>query len=208
MTIQTRLWLFVYGYPNIFGSILGLLGVALFLTGIVDKGWFLITIGMYALGATAASVLLPNHAKGLVERVRRETLEEELIALVADTRKRLPAQAGEVLERIQEYLRELLKGLKQGKPHLVEQAFHIEQTVRGYLPNTLESYLRLPPAYSKMHPVKDGKTAEALLVEQLTLLEDGVKGLLKNMAEDDAQALLANGRFLDAKFGRSESFSV
>lgn len=208
MALPTRLWLFVYGYPNIFGSILGLMGIALFMAGVIDKGWFLITVGLYALGATAATVLLPDHAKGLVERVRRETLEEELVALVADTRKRLPAQAGAILERIQDYLRELLKGLKQGKPHLVEQAFHIEQTVRGYLPNTLESYLRLPPAYSRMHPVKDGKTAEALLVEQLTLLEEGVKGLLQNMAEDDAQALLANGRFLDAKFGKSESFSV
>lgn len=208
MALPTRLWLFIYGYPNILGSILGLAGVALFLTGVIDKGWFLITAGLYALGATAAGVLLPDHAKGLVERVRRETLEEELTALVADTRKRLPVQAGEVLVRIQDYLRELLKGLKQGKPHLVEQAFHIEQTIRGYLPNTLESYLRLPPVYSRMHQVKDGKTAEVLLVEHLTLLEDGVKGLLKNMAEDDAQAMLANGRFLDAKFGKSESFSV
>ena len=208
MALPVRLWLFIYGYPNILGSILGLAGVGMFLTGVIDKGWFLITMGLYALGATAAGVLLPDHAKGLVERVRRETLEEELTALVADTRKRLPIQASEILVRIQDYLRELLKGLKQGKPYLVEQAFHIEQTIRGYLPNTLESYLRLPPVYSRMHPVKDGKTAEVLLVEHLTLLEEGVQGLLKNMAEDDAQAMLANGRFLEAKFRKSESFRV
>ena len=59
-----------------------------------------------------------------------------------------------------------------------------------------------------MHQVKDGKTAEVLFVEHLTLLEEGVKGLLKNMAEDDAQAMLVNGRFLEAKFRKSESFSV
>ena len=51
---------------------------------------------------------------------------------------------------------------------MVEQAFHVEQTIRGYLPNTLERYLRLPPVYARMHPVKDGKTAEVLLVEHLT----------------------------------------
>lgn len=208
MSLKNRFWLFVYGNPNILGCILGLVGVALFFAGITDQGWLPITLGLYALGWVAGWTMLPGQDGDLTASLQRESLEDELNELVKRSAKQLPAHAAEALKRIQGLTLELLERMRQGDPLLVEQAHHIEQTVRNYLPNTLESYLRLPRMYTRMHVIKNGKTADGMLIEQMNTLESGLQGMLENVAADDAQTLLANGRFLEAKFGRSESFAA
>lgn len=50
--------------------------------------------------------------------------------------------------------------------------------------------------------VRDGKTAKALLLEQLDLLDAKMKEIVTSVAENDTQALLVNGRFLEEKFGK------
>jgi hypothetical protein len=77
----------------------------------------------------------------------------------------------------------------------------VRQTALDYLPTTLSTYLGLPPAYRRFHAVRDGKTAHDLLLEQLRLLDGKMKEIVANMHSNDAQALLANGRFLEEKFG-------
>jgi hypothetical protein len=47
----------------------------------------------------------------------------------------------------------------------------IRKTALEYLPETLENYLKLPPAYRNLHVVKDGKTPKQLLLDQLDLLD-------------------------------------
>jgi len=206
--VSNRLWAFLYGYPNMAGCLLGLAGIGLYFAGFIGRGWLAITAGLYALGWVAAWTLLPEPGAGLAAAARREDLKEELENLVGRSVRLLPAAAGTTLERIRDLTLELLGRLREGQPLFVEQAHHIEQTVRNYLPATLESYLRLPRLYARMHVIKDGRTAEALLQEQLITLEAGLGKLLENVAADDAQALLANGRFLEAKFGHSEGFGV
>lgn len=197
---NNRLWLFLYGTPHIAGSLLGLAGLGLLAAGVIGRGWLAITAGLYALGWVAAWTLLPDRSASLAERIRRDDLAEELEDLLARTDKRLPPSATAALQRIRELLLTLLERLRQGNPLFVEQAHHVEQAVRDYLPTTLESFLRLPPVYARIHVIKDGRTAEGLLADQLAVLEDGLKQLIESAAADDAEALLANGRFLDAKF--------
>jgi hypothetical protein len=48
--------------------------------------------------------------------------------------------------------------------------------------------------------LKGGKTARDLLMEQLTILDDQLKEVVDNVARGDAEALLANGKFLETKF--------
>jgi sarcosine oxidase gamma subunit len=50
------------------------------------------------------------------------------------------------------------------------------------------------------HALKDGKTARQLLSEQLALLDAKMREVVLNVTGADAQALLANGRFLEMKF--------
>jgi hypothetical protein len=48
--------------------------------------------------------------------------------------------------------------------------------------------------------LKGGKTARDLLLDQLAVLDDQMKEVVGNVARGDADALLANGQFLEAKF--------
>jgi hypothetical protein len=72
--------------------------------------------------------------------------------------------------------------------------------VLRYLPETLANYAALPPAFRASHVLKDGKTARELLADQLGVLDGKLREIVANAAGSDAQALLANGRFLEMKF--------
>jgi hypothetical protein len=78
--------------------------------------------------------------------------------------------------------------------------FTVRETVLRYLPETLANYVALPPVFRTTHALKDGKTARQLLSEQLALLDAKMREVVLNVTGADAQALLANGRFLEMKF--------
>lgn len=90
--------------------------------------------------------------------------------------------------------------LPPGSPEL----FVVERTATDYLPRSLDSYLSLPRAYAMSHPVQDGKTPKQVLLDQLALLESKMKEVAADVNRNDADRLLANGRFLEARFGRSQ----
>lgn len=82
--------------------------------------------------------------------------------------------------------------------------FVIERTATDYLPRSLENYLSLPRLYATRQPVQNGKTPKELLLDQLTLLDSKMKEIAEDMHRHDADQLLANGRFLEDRFGRSD----
>ena len=89
--------------------------------------------------------------------------------------------------------------LPPGSPEL----FIIERTATNYLPTTLQAYLDLPSAYATRHPVQDRKTPKDVLLDQLTLLETKMNEVASDVIRNDSDRLLAHGRFLQERFGRS-----
>ena len=89
--------------------------------------------------------------------------------------------------------------LPPGSPQL----FIIDRIATDYLPTSLEAYLNLPTAYATSHPVQDGKTPKEVLLDQLALLENKMNEVADNIHRNDSDRLLANGRFLEERFGRS-----
>jgi hypothetical protein len=75
----------------------------------------------------------------------------------------------------------------------------VRQTVNDYLPAVLQNYARLPPAFARIHPVRDGKTAQQLVDEQLGLIEKELNTILSDLSQNDAQALIVHGEFLKKK---------
>ena len=73
-----------------------------------------------------------------------------------------------------------------------------------YLPSTLQAYLNLPRAYATVHRFSDGRTAAQVLIDQLTLLDKKLGDVADAVNKNDADALLANGRFLEDRFGGSD----
>lgn len=77
------------------------------------------------------------------------------------------------------------------------ELFVVTRTATDYLPTSLSAYLKLPKA------TQHGKTAREILVDQLTLLERKMNEIAEDVVRHDLDRLLAHGRFLQERFGRS-----
>jgi len=202
MNQNQKRWLYLYSTPNIVGSALGILGLLLFFTGVIGQFWWLIVPSFYAIGV----VVTPgNQQIDLVLRhqLSIEELQVELEELVRKIRHQVPAEILSKVEHIKGSIVSIL-------PYIVDvnSADHsvhvIRQTVLDYLPATLQNYTNLPPAFANLHPVRNGKTARQLLSEQLDLLDKQMAEVAVDLAKNDTQKLLAHGRFLEAKFSKSD----
>lgn len=208
LPFKIRFWLFLYGYPNIAGASLGLIGLALYFLGFIGPGWPYIVAGLYGLGWLLAWQLAPRDTRLEIAReAHAEALLDELEALIRRVDKRLPGEARALLKNLRETLAELLPRLADDTV-FSQEGHSVEKTVRDYLPATLENYLRLPPAYARMHAAKNGQTAQAMLIDQLTLLDGQMRRMLENALQDDARALAENGAFLEQKFRPYDFFQA
>lgn len=79
--------------------------------------------------------------------------------------------------------------------------FSVMATATDYLPEALDAYLRLPREWADTRPIEGYKTALMILVEQLDLLAATMDKIFDAANRADAQALIAHGQFLEAKFG-------
>jgi hypothetical protein len=87
-------------------------------------------------------------------------------------------------------------------------AYAVVATATDYLPEAVGGYLRLPRDWADSRPIEGGRTALMVLVDQLELLASTMSKMLDAANRADAEALIAHGRFLEAKFGRSSSGGV
>jgi hypothetical protein len=197
-SFRLRALLFLYSNANIAGCALALLGPALLFAGVIGRGWLLITLGLYAAGW-----LLGRRPPQLERHIEHSlTLEQTL--------ERLDHLIGQALPHLSDDMRPRLASIRTSVaevlPRLLAQSAHshelftVRETVLSYLPETLANYVALPPAFRAGHVLKDGKTARQLLGDQLGLLDDKLREVVASVAASDAQALLANGQFLEARF--------
>lgn len=83
------------------------------------------------------------------------------------------------------------------------ESYSVVATATDYLPEAVGGYLRLPREWADTRPIDGHKTALLILIEQLELLGATMDQIFDAANRADAQALIAHGRFLDAKFGHS-----
>lgn len=115
---------------------------------------------------------------------------------------RLPIAALPQLGLIEDILYPLLTHLRANPP-TVDEEIAVEAFVGDYLPTTLNAYLALNPQFARQ-PRADGTTPGDDLIEQLETLEDAIRDLAQALYAHDAQQLSVQGRFLGAKFSRSD----
>jgi hypothetical protein len=197
--MNQQLLKYLYSTKNIVGSALALVGLVLFFAGIIGPLWPVIVVGLYSIGALVApgtpSIDLRS---GFDPNDVRKALDNE----VRIVNGRVPADVLAKVQSIQQIILGILPrsgALPPGSPEL----FVVQRTATDYLPTALESYLNLPRAYATLHPVQDGKTPKQVLLDQLTLLESKMTEVADDVHRNDTDRLLANGRFLEERFGRS-----
>lgn len=106
---------------------------------------------------------------------------------------RLVAAISETIESILPRARSLGAGS--------QELFVLTRTATDYLPTALEAYVNLPRGYATKHPIRGGRTAHEVLVEQLTLLRTQMEEIAVAVNRNDTDKLLAHGRFLEERFG-------
>jgi len=197
--MQQQILKYLYSTKNIVGSLLALLGLVLFFVGLVGALWPVVVIGLYLIGV----LVTPGTANidlrsGFDPDDVRKALDHEVHVVSG----RVPADVLAKVQNIQQTILGILPrsgALPPGSPEL----FVVERTATDYLPTALESYLNLPRAYATLHRVQDGKTSKDVLMDQLTLLESKMSEVADDVHRNDTDRLLANGRFLEERFGRS-----
>jgi hypothetical protein len=202
--LQLRLLLFLYGNANITACALALLGPLLLFAGVIGPGWLFITAGLYLAGWVIGKTGWLGRSAPTIERQIADSLSVEqtlqhLDNLVAQARPHLTADMNEHLASVRSSAAEVLPRLV-GAKSFDNDLFTVRETVLRYLPETLANYVALPPVFRTTHALQNGKTALQLLGDQLRLLDDKLREVVANVASADAQALLANGQFLQAKF--------
>lgn len=201
--MRDRFFLFLYGRRNLVASGLALAGLGLLFAGVIKHYWAFIVAGLYALGY----LLTPPERQTLFSAngFDPERIEDALDQLLRTIHKRVPGEVLGKVVNLRAAILALLPGLAELQDLTHSHNLHVvRETALVYLPEMLGSYLRLPAAFANLHPVKEGKTARQVLIEQLDLLDTELQKIAIDLHRQDANALLAHGRFLKEKFGHGE----
>lgn len=199
---RRRVLIYLYSAKNIAGSALALVGLGLFFAGIIGSFvWPFVVVALYGVGALVApgpssydltsTSFDPNDV--------RQALSRQMNAI----RGKVPPEIEAKVQSINDTILSLLPHYGEfpaGSPDL----FVVGRTATDYLPRALQSYINLPRAYATTHPVAGGKTSQQVLSEQLDLLGSKMNEVADAVHKKDSDALLANGRFLEEKFGKSQ----
>ena len=185
---------------NLTGSALAAGGVALAITGVIGLPlWPFVVGALYGIGALLAP---PGKPKDLVGGVfDPEQVTDSLGTLRKEIRGRVPDDIGMKVERIAAAIETILPkaGTLSGSSRYL---FALERTATDYLPTTVHAYLDLPRQYADTRVIQDGKTAHQIVSEQLDILVAQMDEVVDAANRGDVDRLLAQGRFLDERFGK------
>jgi hypothetical protein len=192
---------YLYSGKNIVGSTLALLGLLLFFTGVITSFWWpFVVVAMYGIGALIAPG--PTKLDIAATSFDPDSIRRSLQKVVGQSGARLPAALAAKVQHISDTIVGILPhyaDFPPGSPDL----FVVGRTATDYLPSALQAYLNLPRAYATLHRMSNGKTADEVLSDQLDLLSTKMDEVADAVHKKDSDALLANARFLEEKFGPS-----
>ena len=192
---------YLYSGKNIVGSTLALLGLLLFFAGAITVAfWPFVVVAMYGVGA----LLAPGPPKVALSGTSfdADSIRRSLQHTLGTANGKLPAPLWSKVQDIADTISGILPhsaDFPPGSPDL----FVVGRTATDYLPSALQAYLNLPRAYATLHKMPNGKTADQVLDDQLTLLSSKMDEVADAVHKKDSDALLANGKFLEEKFGAS-----
>jgi hypothetical protein len=191
---------FMMSNSNIVGCCIAMVVLALYLTGVIDSHWYELAAIGYGLGYLVMYRKAPDQVpQGLSSAQTLEWLRNKALP-------KLTGDAQNLLKSILEIAEELMPRLKEMEAQGIVQAENrskLKQLLTSYLPDVLEEYLKLPSMYARSVPVNQGKTAQGLLIEQLTLMQSHVTEVRDSFYSENINVLLANGQFLKEKFDKS-----
>jgi hypothetical protein len=186
---------------NIVGVGLAAVGPALGIAGVVNPMLGLaLAPALYVVGVLAApGRKRVDLATGIDPRNVRRSLDE----IERRIRRRVPDAVRARVHHIAVTITQCIAradALGGGS----SEVFGLVKTATDYLPTALQVYLDLPRAYADRRIVTGNKTALDLLIEQLDLMSKKMDEVAEAVHRADTDKLMAHGRFLAEKFGKSD----
>jgi hypothetical protein len=186
---------------NVAGSALALGGLGLHLAGVVGGIWPVVVPALYLIGALA----VPSRPRRRVaaDRFDPDTIQRALDSTLDMARGRVPP---DVFARLASFRRRTLALLPRAGelPGGSRDLYVLQRAATDYLPTSVRCYVSLPADYATTHAVQDGKTPLRVLEDQLDLLEEQLVEIGDAVNRRDSDRLLAQGRFLEERFGRRD----
>jgi ABC-type nickel/cobalt efflux system permease component RcnA len=122
-------------------------------------------------------------------------------------RAELPIDVQVKVEQIRRKV-DVLLGFADRFPPFSQDLYLVRQTASEYLPRTIDAYLALSKEAAEKPLSADGRTAHQELKAQLDLLDAKLDEIAQDLQRQDADRLLANRRFLEARFGLRDKAEV
>jgi hypothetical protein len=184
---------------NIAGSGLALGGLALHFAGLAGPFWPAVVVALYAIGVLVVPRRRPIGAGATLDAVETRKALDQAVRM---GRGRLPPDVQAKVAEIRQEVLDMLPSAGQFGPGS-EDLYVIQRTATDYLPATLQAYLALPETYATTRVLEGGKTPLDLLRDQLQLLDEKLDEITDALHRRDSDRLLANGRFLEERFGKA-----
>jgi hypothetical protein len=124
----------------------------------------------------------------------------------AQRKPELPIDVQVKIEQIRRKV-DVLLGFADRFPPFSRDLYLVRQTASDYLPRTIDAFTALPSERTDQPLSAEGKTARQELKVQLDLLDAKLDDIAQDLQRQDADRLLANRRFLEARFGLSDQLS-
>jgi hypothetical protein len=191
---------------NLIGCALALAGLVLHLFGLLGPFpvWALAVVALYAAGALLGPRRRPPAPKAAFDP---QEIRQSLDHTYQMTFGRLPTDAQRMVAEIRKEILELLPHAA-GFPPGSQDLYVLQRMALDYLPRTIEAYLALPASYATGRPVKGDKTPLDVMKEQLGLLDGTMDEIAEAVHKRDSDRLLANGIFLEERFGKAGGLSL
>lgn len=180
-------------------------------TGVVGGIFSIIQGSLIAAGAAFSAILagaawlsLGYRRKALPEALGTRLASDaaELDTLLSRVSPRLPDDAVRILAETKTTMRRVVETLAN-EHHATavppEDLFFVHQAVARYLPDACRHYLSVIDLGRGLDLPKNDRAPEQLLHEQLTVVNERLRGILTYAAADRAQTLADHAAFIETK---------
>jgi hypothetical protein len=126
---------------------------------------------------------------------------------IVRTGPELPIDVQVKVEQIRRKV-DVLLGYADRFPPFSQDLHLVRQTASDYLPRTINAFLAMKPEEVDKPLNGTAKTARQELRAQLDLLDQKLDEIAQDLQRQDADRLLANRRFLEARFGERDTSNL
>lgn len=183
----------------------GLGAIAVGVLGITAGWWPLIVVGTGAIGYLVTPPSKQQQfVSGREDRVEDVVKKAQSLAQLAN--RQLSEDARKSVADIARIIEQVAPDLESGGK-ASDQFIAVEAVINDYLPDTIERFLEIPPAYrnTKNH---QGKTPSFMLEAQLGGLQAKLRELEHSVVQGHVRELEEHGAFLQAAYLKPVEFDT